>query len=75
MCPKYKRNNRSRLLLFVLFPLFILTLFSFIFFTHEKTKEHHNEIKTAYNDCRFKKWQPAFLPHKLIHIDYGQQME
>jgi hypothetical protein len=48
MCPKYKRNNRSRLLLFVLFPLFILTLFSFIFFTHEKTKGHHNEIKTAY---------------------------
>ena len=47
MCPKYKRNNRSTLLLFVLFPLFILTLFSFILFKHEKTKELHHEMKHA----------------------------
>jgi hypothetical protein len=46
MCLKGQHNNRRSLLLFILWPFFALTLFSFMFFKNEKIKEHHLEIKT-----------------------------
>jgi len=77
MCPKFKRNNRSRPLLVVLFPLFfIVTLFSFEFFKHEKTKEHNNEIKTpdeAITDL--KNGNLRFLENKSIHLNYAHEID
>ena len=76
MCPKYKRNDRSRLILFVLFPLFILTLFSFIFFKNEKTKEHHNEIKTPDEAIAdLKNGNLRFLESKSVHLNYAYEID
>ena len=47
MCPK---PNRLTPLLFVLFPFFVMTLFSFVFFEKGKTMKHYHEIKASKSD-------------------------
>ncbi|HLF51160.1 carbonic anhydrase [Flavobacterium sp.] len=76
MCSKYKRNNRSTILLFVLFPLFILTLFSFIFFKHEKPEELHHEIKTPDEAItELQNGNLRFLANKSVHLNYAHEIE
>ena len=53
MCSK--PNNRSIPLLFVLFPFFVMTLFSFVFLEKGKTMKHHHEIKASKSDKTTKK--------------------
>jgi carbonic anhydrase len=75
MWSKFQRNDRSTLLFFVLFPLFILMLFSFIFFRNDTIKEIHHEIKTPEEAIlELKTGNQRFLTNKLIHTDYAQQI-
>lgn len=76
MCPKYKRNNRRTLLLFVLCPFFALTIFSFIFFKNEKAEEHHLEIKTPDEAIAdLKKGNLRFLENKSVHLNYAHEID
>lgn len=76
MCPKYKRNNRRTLLLFVLCPFFALTIFSFIFFKNEKAEEHHLEIKTPDEAIAdLKNGNLRFLENKSVHLNYAHEID
>ena len=76
MCPKYKRNNRRTLLLFVLCPFFALTIFSFILFKNEKAEEHHLEIKTPDEAIAdLKKGNLRFLENKSVHLNYAHEID
>ncbi|TDE44856.1 carbonic anhydrase [Flavobacterium rhamnosiphilum] len=76
MCPKCQRNNRRTLLLFLLCPLFALTLFSFIFFKNEKAKEHHLEIKTPDEAIMdLKNGNLRFLENKSAHLNYAHEID
>ncbi|MFV5703483.1 carbonic anhydrase [Flavobacterium sp. XS2P12] len=76
MCPKYQRNNRRTLLLFVLCPFFTLTLFSFIFFKNVKAEEHHLEIKTPDEAIAdLKNGNLRFLENKSVHLNYAHEID
>ena len=76
MCPKYKRNDRSRLILFVLCPFFALTIFSFIFFKNEKAEEHLLEIKTPDEAIAdLKNGNLRFLENKSVHLNYAHEID
>jgi carbonic anhydrase len=76
MCPKYKRNNRRTLLLFVLCPFFALTIFSFIFFKNEKAEEHLLEIKTPDEAIAdLKNGNLRFLENKSVHLNYAHEID
>ena len=76
MCPKYKRNNRRTLLLFVLCPFFALTIFSFIFFKNEKAEEHQLEIKTPDEAIAdLKNGNLRFLENKSVHLNYAHEID
>lgn len=47
MYPKVKIKVKSKQLLFVLFPFFIMMFFGFIFFANNKAKTNFHEIKTS----------------------------
>lgn len=76
MCPKYQHTDSRVRFLFILFPLFILILFSFTFFRDNKIKELNPEIKTSDEAIlELKKGNQRFLTNTLIHTDYAQQIE
>jgi carbonic anhydrase len=76
MCPKYQHTDSRVRFLFILFPLFILILFSFIFFRDNKIKELNPEIKTSDEAIlELKNGNLRFLTNTLIHTDYAQQIE
>jgi carbonic anhydrase len=76
MCPKYQHTDSRVRFLFILFPLFILILFSFTFFRDNKIKELNPEIKTSDEAIlELKNGNQRFLTNTLIHTDYAQQIE